>query len=141
MNSTHRSLLVVASLCLAASATSAANLTTTPASEVKWLDTPFGVQASPVSGDFQKGKHITFIKFKAGTSTPGHTHTHAYVGVVVKGQGVHYEPSVSKPTPLPPGSTWRVPANAKHVSGCLKGEDCVFALYQDEPFDYLEDKN
>jgi hypothetical protein len=28
----------------------------------------------------------------------------------------------------------------EHISGCLKGEDCVFALYQDEPFDYVESK-
>ena len=140
MQSTNTIPLAGAILCLAFSTSHAADLRVTPANKVTWLDTPFGVQAAPVMGDFSKGKHITFIKFKAGTSTPAHVHSHDYVGIVVKGRGVHYVPSDKKPTPLRPGSTWTVPANVEHISGCLKGEDCVFALYQDEPFDYVESK-
>jgi quercetin dioxygenase-like cupin family protein len=138
MNTMYRILLAGAAMPLAVSICVAAELSVTPAGTVNWVDTPFGVQASPVMGDFTKGKHITFIKFKAGTSTPVHARSHDYVGVVVKGQGVHYAPADRKPVPLPPGSTWKVPANAEHISGCLAGEDCVFALYQDEPFDYVE---
>ena len=140
MKSSHRTPLAGAILYLAASVSSAADLRITPSDKVTWLDTPFGVQASPVMGDFSKGKHVTFIKFKAGTSTPPHIHSHDYVGVVVKGRGVHYVPSEKNPTPLKAGSTWTVPANVEHISGCLKGEDCVFALYQDEPFDYVESR-
>jgi mannose-6-phosphate isomerase-like protein (cupin superfamily) len=140
MQPTNRTLLAGAILYLAFSTSYAADLRVTPSNKVIWLDTPFGVQASPVMGDFSKGKHITFIKFKAGTSTPAHVHTHDYVGIVVRGRGVHYVPSNKRPTALRPGSTWTVPANVEHISGCLKGEDCVFALYQDEPFDYIESR-
>ena len=139
-SASRASLLGVLSLFSAVSMSNAADLRFTSSDKVTWVDTPFGVQASPIMGDFSKGKHITFIKFKAGTSTPAHVHSHDYVGVVVKGTGVHYIPSDKNPTPLQPGSTWTVPANVEHISGCLKGGDCVFALYQDEPFDYVESR-
>ncbi|MEO5805195.1 cupin domain-containing protein [Devosia sp.] len=117
-------------------ALAADTLTSTPADKVQWADTPFGVQASPVHGDFLTGAHVTFIKFAAGMQTPPHVHSHDYVGIVVKGQGVHYIPGET-PTPLPPGSTWSVPANLVHISGCLAGEDCIFALYQADAFDFI----
>jgi hypothetical protein len=108
---------------------SAADLRITPSDKVTWLDTPFGVQASPVMGDFSKGKHITFIKFKAGTSTPPHIHTHDYVGVVVKGRGVHYVPSEKNPTPLKPVYVDCSGKRGTH-QWLPEREDCVFALYQ-----------
>jgi quercetin dioxygenase-like cupin family protein len=140
MNTILKLLVLNSALCLGISAAQAADIHATPADQVKWLDTPFGVQASPIMGDFSKSEHITFIKFKAGTSTPAHVHSHDYYGVVVKGRGVHHSPSDKKPTPLSAGSTWMVPANVEHISGCLAGEDCVFALYQNKAFDYTEAK-
>jgi quercetin dioxygenase-like cupin family protein len=109
-----------------------------PADGAAWLETPFGVEAAPVDGDFSAGKHISLIRFKAGTRTPVHTHSAAYVGVVVQGQGIHFEPGTDgEETALAPGSSWSVPANLPHVSGCLAGDDCIFALYQDEAFDFV----
>lgn len=109
-----------------------------PAEAVTWLETPFGVEAAPVHGDFGAGKHVTLIKFKAGTRTPTHTHSAAYVGVVVQGRGIHFEPGKGgEDVGLAPGSSWTVPGKLAHVSGCLEGEDCIFALYQDEAFDFL----
>ncbi len=108
----------------------------TPAADVKWLDTGFGPQAAPVVGDFTKGKHLSFIRFKAGFKTPLHTHSHDYVGIVVVGQARHYEPGKPETeTVLGPGSYWSVKANVPHISECLDGQDCIFALSQDDSFD------
>ena len=108
----------------------------TPAADIKWMDTGFGPQAAPVVGDFTKGKHLSFIRFKAGFKTPLHTHSHDYVGIVVVGQARHYEPGKPETeTVLGPGSYWSVKGNVPHISECLAGEDCVFALSQDDSFD------
>ena len=85
-------------------------------SEINWGKTPFGPLASPVYGDFSKGKHITLIKFPAGTKTPVHTHTHDYIGVVISGVTRHYLPGKpSTMTKLPAGSHWSIPANIEHI--------------------------
>ena len=108
----------------------------TPAADVKWMDTGFGPQAAPISGDFTKGKHLSFIRFKAGFKTPLHTHSHDYVGIVVVGQARHFEPGKPETeTVLGPGSYWSVKGNVPHISECLPGEDCIFALSQDDSFD------
>ncbi|GGE16644.1 hypothetical protein GCM10011360_01750 [Primorskyibacter flagellatus] len=118
-----------------------ADMTTarTPASDVTWLDTPFGVHAAPVHGDFTKGAHVTFVRFKAGQATPVHIHSHEYTGIIVSGVGRHYEPDKPETeVDLPAGSTWYIGANVPHISACNARSDCVFALIQDEPFDYVE---
>ena len=110
----------------------------TAVADIKWLDTGFGPQAAPVSGDFTKGKHISLIKFKAGLKTPLHTHSHDYVGIVVSGKAKHYEPGKPETeTVLGPGSFWAIKGTVPHISECLAGEDCIFALYQDDAFDFL----
>jgi quercetin dioxygenase-like cupin family protein len=127
--------LVGAALSGAALATEPGT-TRTPVGDIKWLDTGFGPQASPVVGDFTKGKHVSLIKFKAGFKTPLHTHSHDYVGIVVTGKARHFEPGKPETeTVLTPGSTWSVKGNVPHISECLDGEDCIFALSQDAAFD------
>jgi quercetin dioxygenase-like cupin family protein len=103
-----------------------------------WTKTPLGPDASPVSGDFTKGKHITYLRFPGKFKTPVHTHSVSYVGIVLSGTARHYiagDPKTEKP--LRAGSHWSMPANAKHVSECSSDEPCVFALIQDAKFDFL----
>ncbi len=109
----------------------------TPVQDIAWGETPFGPLASPVSGDFSAGQHITFIKFPAGMQTPVHTHSHDYVGIVISGVTRHFEPGKPETeVDLPAGSHWSIPADLPHISECLAGEDCVMAIYQNENFDF-----
>jgi quercetin dioxygenase-like cupin family protein len=111
--------------------------TRTPAEEIAWGETPFGPLASPVSGDFSAGQHITFIKFPAGMQTPVHTHSYDYVGIVISGVTRHFEPGKPETeVELSAGSHWSIPAGLPHISECLPGTDCVMAIYQDESFDF-----
>ena len=110
----------------------------TPSTKLKWTKAPFGPDVAPVAGDFTSGEHITYVKFTAGMKTPIHIHSANYVGVVISGVSRHWEPG--KPNTrkrLSAGSHWRVKANIPHISECLPGLECVFALYQKEAFDFI----
>ena len=129
--------------CLAGSATtvaagsaSAKQTTRAPFTELKWKKLPNGRQISAVYGNMKKGGHTTFIKFTPGMKTAPHTHSNDYVGIVVKGTARHYEPGKPETeTVLPPGSHWAVPANTVHISECLPGAECIFAIRQNAAFD------
>ena len=109
----------------------------TAQSEIEWLQTPFGPLAAPVSGNFAAGEHITFIKFSDGMTTPLHTHSHDYVGIVITGVTRHYTPGRPETEKeLPAGSHWFIPANLPHISECLPGSECVMALFQSDLMDF-----
>ena len=111
--------------------------TRTPATAVQWVDIG-GPQAANVSGDFAAGQHVMFVKFAAGMKTPLHIHSHDYVGVVVSGVARHSIPGKPETeVDLAAGSHWFIPANLPHISECLPGAECIFALYQDEAFDFI----
>lgn len=111
----------------------------TTTSDLQWVPTPIGPMASPVSADFTKGAHITYLKFPAGAKTPLHTHSAGYVGIVISGNTRHAVKGLPQTEKiLPPGSHWFMPANVEHVSECLPGMECVMALVQDEKFDFVE---
>ncbi len=111
----------------------------TPTSDLPWVETPIGPMASPVSGDFTRGAHITYLRFPAGAKTPLHTHSADYVGIVLSGNTRHTVKGIAETQRLlPPGSHWFMPANVEHVSECVPGAECVMALIQDEKFDFLE---
>ena len=130
----------ILTLCIVGTAaiTSAdsAKTTRTPVSALQWTTLPNGRQVSPVWGDMKTGSHITFIKFRPGMKTAPHTHSNDYVGIVVKGTARHYEPGIPQTkTILPAGSHWAIPANVVHISECLPGSECVFAIRQNAAFD------
>lgn len=111
----------------------------TPTSDLPWVETPIGPMASPVSGDFTKGAHVTYLRFPAGAKTPLHTHSADYVGIVISGNARHTVKGIAETERiLPPGSHWFMPANVEHVSECIPGAECVMALIQGEKFDFLE---
>ena len=115
--------------------------TRTPLSDIKWTKSPLGVEVFGAFGDASKGPHITYIKFTPGQKTPVHTHSADYTGVVVAGTGRHYLPGKPETeTELPVGSTWFMPANLEHISECMPGAACIFAVYQQGPNDFIEVK-
>lgn len=113
-----------------------AQTTRTPVGELAWKTLPNGRKVSPVSGDMTTGAHITFIRFAPGMKAAPHTHSHDYVGIVVNGTARHYEPGKPETeTVLPTGSHWAIPGNVVHISECLPGSECIFAIYQQAAFD------
>ncbi|MGB7299872.1 MAG: DUF4437 domain-containing protein [Burkholderiaceae bacterium] len=110
----------------------------TAATELQWVDSGFGPLVSPVNGDFSKSRHITYVKFPAGMATPTHTHTHDYVGVVITGVSMHWEPGKPETKkPLSAGAHWFMPGGVQHVSECLPGAECIMAIYQQQSMDFL----
>ncbi len=110
--------------------------TRTTVSGLNWKNVSNGRSVSPVYGNMKTGKHITFIKFAPGMKTKPHTHSNDYVGIVVKGTARHYQPGFPETeTILPSGSHWAMPADIVHISECLPGSECVFAIYQEAAFD------
>ena len=105
--------------------------------EIQWGQTPFGPLASPVSGNFAEGAHITYVKFKSGMATPLHTHSHDYVGIVVTGTTRHYTPGKPETEKLlPAGSHWFMPGGEPHISECIPGAECIMAIYQTDSMDF-----
>lgn len=112
--------------------------THTSATELQWVDSGFGPTVSPVSGDFSKAGHVTYVKFPAGMKTPIHTHSHDYVGLVITGVSMHWEPGKPESKkPLSAGSHWFMPGGVQHVSECLPGAECIMAIYQQNMMDFL----
>lgn len=110
----------------------------TAATELAWVDSGFGPLVSPVNGDFSSDRHVTYVKFNAGMATPLHTHTHDYVGIVITGVSMHWEPGKPETKKqLSAGAHWFMPANVKHVSECLPGVECIMAIYQQKHMDFL----
>ncbi len=113
----------------------------TGATELKWMDSGFGPTVSPINGDFSKGRHVTYVKFSAGMKTPLHTHTHDYVGIVLSGVSMHWEPGKPETKkPLSAGAHWFMPGNVAHVSECLPGTECIMAIIQKQNMDFLPAK-
>jgi quercetin dioxygenase-like cupin family protein len=114
-----------------------ASMTTrTAVDELNWTEVSKGRMVSPVSGDMKTGKHITFVKFAPGIKTAPHTHSNDYVGIIVKGVARHYQPGFPETeTVLPAGSHYAIPGEVVHISECLPGSECVFAIYQEAAFD------
>lgn len=110
----------------------------TAATELNWQDSGFGPLVSPVFGNFAKGLHVTYVKFPAGMATPLHNHSHDYVGLVVTGVSMHWEPGKPETKkPLSAGAHWFMPGNVDHVSECLPGAECIMAIYQQQAMDFL----
>jgi len=121
-----------------ASANSSQVTSHTAATELEWMDSGFGPLVSPVQGDFSSGGHVTYVKFSAGMVTPLHTHSHDYVGIVLTGVSMHWEPGKPETRKqLSAGAHWFMPANIQHVSECLPGVECIMALYQQKFMDFM----
>jgi len=90
-----------------------------------------------VTGDMNEGAHGTIGKFTPNSSSPLHTHSGAYHGVVISGTMTNPFGDEKNPPKLTPGSYWYVPAGAEHVTSCLSDTPCLFYFYADEKFDFI----
>ena len=113
----------------------------TPSADIKFL--PSGVKtdkgelyAGPAYGNFQQGRHGTFIRMPHGFVSPVHTHTEDYFGVVIKGTGANQAPG-GEIIPLAAGSYWFQKGEEPHVTQCLSKQDCLFFIVQPGKFDYV----
>lgn len=87
-------------------------------------------------GNRATGPHGTFGEFPAGASSPQHTHTGAYHGVVVSGVMINPFDGESDPVEMGPGSYWYVPSGTPHVTACVSAEPCRFYFHADGAFDF-----
>ncbi|MCG5054353.1 MAG: DUF4437 domain-containing protein [Myxococcales bacterium] len=112
-----------------------------PAASVQFETILPGVaEFGTVYGDRATGRHGTFVKLTKGGATPPHLHTAAYHAVVLAGLLENPTPSgEAKPTTLPVGSYYFVPAGAEHVTRCADASpsDCLTFFYQEQAFDFV----
>ncbi len=112
-----------------------------PASEIIFVQTGVKtakgeLRAGPAYGDFQNGRHGTFVRMPAGFKSAVHTHTEDYFAAVVEGIGSNH-PVGEEAVPLPAGSYWFQRGEEAHVTECLSETDCLFFLVQPGKFDYI----
>ncbi|MEH6403286.1 MAG: DUF4437 domain-containing protein [Sneathiella sp.] len=83
-----------------------------------------------------KGAHGSFGRFPANFETPGHPHTGAYHGVVIKGVMTNpFKGEKNAPT-MVAGSYWYVPAGMPHTTACVSDTPCEFYFHADGAFDF-----
>lgn len=110
----------------------------TAATELQWGPSGFGPQISLVNGHPAEGGHVTYVKFVAGMKTELHRHSYDYVGIVITGVTMHWEPGKPETKKqLSAGAHWFMPADISHVSECLPGAECIMAIYQQDAMDFL----
>jgi len=108
---------------------------------VNFQDTPFpGVQLANAFSNDNSGSHETFVKVEAGGEIPPHTHTQGTYSMVFSGpMQIPVPLDEMNPMSMEPGSSSFVPPATEHLMGCLtpadSGEDCIFLIQQDGPFD------
>ena len=94
------------------------------------------IRMAPAYGDKSKGAHGTFGRFPGDFTTPYHTHSGAYHGVVIKGQMTNPFKGEKSPPSMDPGSYWYVPANAVHATACVSKTPCEFYFHAASGFDF-----
>jgi quercetin dioxygenase-like cupin family protein len=87
--------------------------------------------------DNQAGAHGTFWKFAGGFTSPAHTHTADYHGVVIKGTVTNYAPDDKAPKELGPGAYWMQPGGMPHITACKAGSECLVYTYMTGKFDFV----
>ena len=115
----------------------AAKATLVPAAELKWADVPnTPAKMATVQGDSAKGAHVSFIKLPGGFSAPLHSHTADHHVAVVSGTLV-LTPEGGTARKLGPGSWFEFTGQAKHVTACEAGADCVIFLVAQGAWDLV----
>jgi len=100
---------------------------------------PF-VKMGAAWGDRAAGKHGTFGEFPGEASSPAHSHSGDYHGVVISGVMINPFEGEKNPTKMGPGSYWYVPAGMEHVTACISKQPCRFYFHADNAFDFSPTK-
>jgi len=92
-----------------------------------------------VWGDRDEGPHGTFGEFIAGGTSPVHTHSYSYHGVLISGAMVNpfEEETVHEAQQLETGDYWFVPADVPHVTASISAEPCLFYFHSEGRFDFI----
>ncbi|MBT7615450.1 MAG: DUF4437 domain-containing protein [Rhodospirillaceae bacterium] len=88
-------------------------------------------------GNRGEGAHGTFGTFEPNFTTPLHTHSGAYHGVVIEGTMTNPFAGEANPPEMEAGSYWYVPANAVHATACVLNTPCRFYFHADKAFDFV----
>ena len=111
--------------------------------ELKWVDLGGGPKLGVLTGDKDKGPHLSLMRLPGGFESPWHSHSGDYEAVQIAGTSRHWvkgeDPAKAKR--LGPGSYWSIPGGADHVSVCEKGADCTLLLIQKTKFDFVPAKD
>lgn len=90
-------------------------------------------------GDRAIGAHGTMGEFIPDGTSPSHSHSYSYHGVVLSGTMVN--PFLGQPIdearPLEAGDYWFVPAGVDHVTACISAEPCSFYFHSEGLFDFI----
>ncbi len=90
-------------------------------------------------GDRGTGAHGTIGEFIPGGTSPEHTHSHSYHGVVLSGTMVNpfLGQAIGDARHLQPGDYWFVPAGIEHITACISVEPCTLYFHSEGRFDFL----
>jgi hypothetical protein len=87
-----------------------------------------------VFGDQKTGKHGSFMSYPGQFTSPVHSHTYDYYGIVIKGVMENYNPG-KEPVKMGPGSYWYQKGFEAHTTACVSKEPCVIFIVQSQKFD------
>jgi quercetin dioxygenase-like cupin family protein len=110
--------------------------TVVKSADLEFVNINPAIQMAHAYGNRGEGAHGSFGRFPAQFTTPFHTHSGAYHGVVVKGTMTNPFKGEETPPEMEPGSYWYVPANSVHATACVSKEPCEFYFYADSAFDF-----
>ncbi len=110
--------------------------TVIPAADLKYENINPAIAMATAHGDRATGPHGTFGKFPANFTTPFHTHSGAYHGIVVKGVMTNPFKGETNPPKMPAGSYWHVPAGSVHATACVSETPCEFYFHAEKGFDF-----
>ncbi len=110
--------------------------TVTPAADLTYENINPAIAMATAFGDRAAGPHGTFGRFPANFTTPFHTHSGAYHGIVVKGVMTNPFKGETNPPKMQAGSYWHVPAGSIHATACVSDTPCEFYFHADEGFDF-----
>jgi hypothetical protein len=87
-------------------------------------------------GDPAIGAHSNYIKLPGGATSPRHTHSSDYYGVVITGVVTNEQNAVGPDHPLAPGSYWFQKGGEPHVTKCISATECLIFVTQASKFDF-----
>lgn len=111
--------------------------TAVPSAQLKFENINPMIKMATAWGDKGAEAHGTFGRFPAKFTTPDHTHTGAYHGVVIKGVMTNPFGDQKNPPKMGPGSYWYVPAGSPHATACVSTTPCEFYFHAAGPFDFM----
>lgn len=98
-----------------------------------------GKEKIPVArgyGDPATGAHSNYIKLPGGATSPMHTHSNDYYGVVIAGVVANEQNPAGPDRPLAPGSYWFQKGGEAHVTKCISATECLIFVTQTSAFDF-----